>query len=265
AESVNQLADESDRLRRIEQNRSRLGVMARQTGVRIRERLAVAEVLDKACAGIGEGLDADYVFLLLRDSDNDGPLVPVARAWSAEKGLLPADEQQALPGIPAEVVRDHYRRAATWLVPDLSGYLADTRPVPGAPGSFGEIGLPEANRAASADLGLHAVAVIPLGVGEEPLGAICLARTRSDRPWESVEIETAESMASGVARALHTSTLYEHEKHLVEELRALDQAKSDFLSTVSHELRTPLTSIVGYIELLEDEDTGPLTEPTRLD
>ncbi|MER7900701.1 ATP-binding protein [Streptomyces sp. NPDC096046] len=259
AESVNQLADESDRLRRIEQTRSRLGEIARQTGVRIRERLDVEEVLDKACAGIGEGLDADFVFLLLRDGDI--PLVPVARAWSAEKGLLSADEQQALPGIPAEVLRDHYRRATTWLVPDLPGYLADTRPVPGAPGSFGEIGLPEANRAASADLGLHAVAVIPLGVGEEPLGAICLARTRSDRPWESVEIETAESMAGGVARALRTSTLYEHEKHLVDELRALDQAKSDFLSTVSHELRTPLTSIVGYIELLEDEDTGPLTQP----
>ncbi|MFJ6000441.1 ATP-binding protein [Streptomyces sp. NPDC092370] len=259
AESVNQLADESDRLRRIEQNRSRLGEVARQTGMRIRERLAVEEVLDNVCAGIGEGLDADYVFLLL--CDGDSPLVPVARAWSADKGLLPADEQQALPGIPAEVVQDHYYQGTTWLVPDLSGYLADTRPVPGAPGSFGEIGLPEANRAASAQLGLHAVMVVPLGVADEPLGAICLARTRTDRPWESVEIETAESMASGVARALHTSTLYEHEKHLVAELRALDQAKSDFLSTVSHELRTPLTSIVGYIELLEDEDTGPLTEP----
>ncbi|MDG9710637.1 histidine kinase dimerization/phospho-acceptor domain-containing protein [Streptomyces sp. DH10] len=53
--------------------------------------------------------------------------------------------------------------------------------------------------------------------------------------------------------------LYENETRLVEELRALDRAKSDFLSTVSHELRTPLTSIVGYIELLKDEDTGPLT------
>ncbi|MDG9710624.1 ATP-binding protein [Streptomyces sp. DH10] len=259
AESVNQLADESDRLRRIEQDRSRLGEIARQTGVRIRERLDVEDVLDNVCAGMGEGLDADYVFLLLRDGDS--PLVPVARAWSAERGILDTDEQQALPGIPAEVVRDHYRRGTTWVVPDLSGYLTDTRPVPGAPGSFGDIGLPEANRAASARLGLHAVAVVPLGVADEPLGAICLARTRPERPWESVEIETAESMAGGVARALHTSMLYENETRLVEELRALDRAKSDFLSTVSHELRTPLTSIVGYIELLKDEDTGPLTEP----
>ncbi|MEV5440504.1 ATP-binding protein [Streptomyces sp. NPDC052682] len=257
AESVNQLADESDRLRRIEQDRNRLAEIARQAGMRIRERLDVDEVLDKACAGIGEGLDADYVFLLLRDGDS--PLVPVVRAWSAEKGLLPADDQQALPGIPADVVRDHYQQGTAWLVPDLTGYLATTRPVPGAPGSFGEIGLPEANRTVSARLGLHAVAVVPLGVGDEPLGAICLARTRRERPWQRVEVETAEAMAISVARALHTSMLYEQEAHLVEELRALDRAKSDFLSTVSHELRTPLTSIVGYIELLEDEDTGPLT------
>ncbi|MFJ5999927.1 ATP-binding protein [Streptomyces sp. NPDC092370] len=259
AESVNQLADESDRLRRIEQDRNRLAEIARQSGMRIRERLDVATVLSEACAGIGEGLDADYVFLLLREGDS--PLVPVVRAWSAQAGILPADQQQALPGIPADVVRDHYQQGTTWLVPDLSGYLGSTRPVPGAPGSFGEIGLPEANRVASARLGLHAVAVVPLGVGDEPLGAICLARTRTDRPWQSVEVETAEAMAVGVARALHTSMLYEQEARLVEELRALDRAKSDFLSTVSHELRTPLTSIVGYVELLTDEETGPLTAP----
>lgn len=202
AKSVNQLADESDRLRRIEQNRNRLGEIARRAGMRIRERLDMDEVLDNVCTGMGEGLDADYVFLLLRDGDS--PLVPVARAWSAEQGILGADEQQALPGIPAEVVRDHYQQGTAWLVSGLSGYLTEPRPVPGAPGSFGDVGLPEANRAASARLGLHAVAVVPLGIADEPLGAICLARTRRDRPWESAEVETAESMAVGVARALHT-------------------------------------------------------------
>lgn len=34
-----------------------------------------------------------------------------------------------------------------------------------------------------------------------------------------------------------------------EELKQLDQLKSDFLSTVSHELRTPMTSIVGFAKL----------------
>ncbi|TAN53393.1 MAG: HAMP domain-containing protein [Methylococcaceae bacterium] len=36
-----------------------------------------------------------------------------------------------------------------------------------------------------------------------------------------------------------------------QELRQLDQLKSDFISTVSHELRTPMTSIVGFAKLVK--------------
>jgi signal transduction histidine kinase len=43
------------------------------------------------------------------------------------------------------------------------------------------------------------------------------------------------------------------EARVVEQLRDLDAVKSDFVSNVSHELRTPLTSILGYLELLEEE------------
>ena len=52
----------------------------------------------------------------------------------------------------------------------------------------------------------------------------------------------------------------ELEASVVDQLRSLDRAKDDFVSTVSHELRTPLTSISGYVELFEDgleEDAPP--------
>jgi len=51
---------------------------------------------------------------------------------------------------------------------------------------------------------------------------------------------------------------YERERANASRLRALDQAKDDFVATVSHELRTPLTSLSGYLELLLDGDAGPL-------
>ncbi|MFN8454877.1 MAG: ATP-binding protein [Anaerolineae bacterium] len=45
------------------------------------------------------------------------------------------------------------------------------------------------------------------------------------------------------------------------ELKRLDEAKSMFVSIAAHELRTPLTLISGYLEVLQDEDVGPLTPP----
>jgi PAS domain S-box-containing protein len=47
------------------------------------------------------------------------------------------------------------------------------------------------------------------------------------------------------------------------ELRHLDQIKSEFVSVAAHELRTPLSSIMGYIEILLDEDFDPLTDQQR--
>ena len=42
-----------------------------------------------------------------------------------------------------------------------------------------------------------------------------------------------------------------------------NQAKSHFLSTMSHELRTPLNAIGGYVQLMEMEVQGPITDAQR--
>lgn len=47
------------------------------------------------------------------------------------------------------------------------------------------------------------------------------------------------------------------------ELRRLDEIKSQFVSVAAHELRTPLTSISGYVEILLDEEFGPLIDDQR--
>lgn len=49
-----------------------------------------------------------------------------------------------------------------------------------------------------------------------------------------------------------------------EELRRLDELKSEFLAMVSHELRTPLTAIIGYSRLLMRQVHGPLS-PRQLE
>jgi signal transduction histidine kinase len=47
------------------------------------------------------------------------------------------------------------------------------------------------------------------------------------------------------------------------ELRRLDDLKSQFVSVAAHELRNPLTAILGYVEMLLDEDFGPLLDEQR--
>ena len=52
----------------------------------------------------------------------------------------------------------------------------------------------------------------------------------------------------------------ENLKASYDELKELDNLKTEILSIVSHELRTPLTSIKGYLELLRDGTAGALNE-----
>jgi signal transduction histidine kinase len=42
----------------------------------------------------------------------------------------------------------------------------------------------------------------------------------------------------------------------VTELQNVNDAKNAFIATVNHELRTPLTSIIGYIDIIREEEAG---------
>jgi len=53
--------------------------------------------------------------------------------------------------------------------------------------------------------------------------------------------------------------LLEELRQTTARLQEVDRIKSNFLSIVSHELRTPLTSIVGFVQILQQEKAGELT------
>ena len=239
AQSVNALADESARLRAQEAESERLRTMAREAGLRIRDHLVADDVLHEARMALEANIDADVVYLRLLE---DGRLSPPFGHQAGWYG--PADETLDLSPDDLDALASMFRAHAGRSTQVVQGESDDDPPQ-----------LREAVRQA----GVHARLVAPFGVGTEPLGIIVAMRLRPGRPWTDAEVAAVESIAADLGRGLHHARLYEAENRLVSELRAVDQAKSDFLATVSHELRTPLTSIAGYVEMLRDLDVGPLS------
>ena len=84
------------------------------------------------------------------------------------------------------------------------------------------------------------------------------ARVSTDGPREIRGVASALNVL-----AQENQRAREMEERVVMQLRQLDKAKDEFVSTVSHELRTPLTSISGYIELFEDGFFEGLTSQQR--
>ncbi len=82
-------------------------------------------------------------------------------------------------------------------------------------------------------------------------------------PYGQVELQVLHASLGMVGVALENAALYnrlqeQHRQLQVanQELKELDQLKSEFLRNVNHELRTPLTVVIAYLMVLEEMETA---------
>ncbi|MGH7234570.1 MAG: sensor histidine kinase, partial [Candidatus Saccharimonadales bacterium] len=110
---------------------------------------------------------------------------------------------------------------------------------------------------------------------------IILGSKKSGNIYSSQDINVLEIVANelvvAIQNALHMEEIENFNLTLQEKvriatnqlrktndkLRALDEAKDDFVSMASHQLRTPLTSVKGNISLVLDGDAGKISSLQR--
>jgi signal transduction histidine kinase len=241
ARSLNVLADEGDRLRERDVESGRLRQTAREVGLRIREHLRVEDLVNEARLAIEQNLEADMAYLHVMQGGRLSLPIGHEHDWVMPSDFLDTLEREGSRALFQAV----YWRGASLVTQDLAG-------------PEGKL-IPKRILKPLLSAGIVSQVLVPFGSGSELLGIIAVLRTRQGRFWSAAEVAAVESIAADLGGGLHHARLYEAENRLVDELRRVDQAKSDFLATVSHELRTPLTSIAGYVEILRDLDAGPLS------
>jgi len=88
------------------------------------------------------------------------------------------------------------------------------------------------------------------------------------------DVEVLEEMSPHIAVAMHNARLLDNLQQSLEEvtrareklheaneeLKTLDEMKTNLLSNVSHELRTPLVSVMGYTDMLFNRKVGAIND-----
>ncbi len=125
------------------------------------------------------------------------------------------------------------------------------------------------------------IARLSYNINEEGIGYLVLGPKKTGNMYNSKDLNVIEIAVNELVVAIQNSlhmeeienfnlTLQEKIKAATyklsksnEKLRALDEAKDDFVSMASHQLRTPLTSVKGNISLVLDGDAGKITRLQR--
>jgi signal transduction histidine kinase/HAMP domain-containing protein len=114
--------------------------------------------------------------------------------------------------------------------------------------------------------GITNLLLAPLIAGKEPIGTLMVILDPAV-PQASLLDESTERLLGTVANqaaiAIKNAQLFEATQRAYEELRQLDDLKTQFINIAAHELRTPLGAMLGYASYVEKRVPPKLLKSMR--
>jgi len=105
----------------------------------------------------------------------------------------------------------------------------------------------------------HSEAALPMIVQGELVGVLGVQSVEVDG-FDRENLGILTSLAEQIGVAVRNAQLYEEQIHVSEELKRVDEMKSQFLSSMSHELRTPLNAIINFVDMVATGLIGPINK-----
>lgn len=107
--------------------------------------------------------------------------------------------------------------------------------------------VPEFYRTFHKQLGTKSILNVAIKKGKENWGIMALFQNRNYRNWAPEEIDLMHAISEQVFIAIRQAELYAGSQDAA-------RLKSEFITNVSHEIRTPLNAILGFSQLLQNQE-----------